>query len=139
MAWIPSSARCDLGAPTRVQAETSERFADTGPAWSVIQYEFPATELTTSPFKLVWYDGGKRPDPELFGSDSFADWSNGILFLGDEGSLAVDYENMPHLLPAEKFADFKIEAEPEDNHYTQWTSAAREWATRPRRSPIRDR
>ena len=32
---------------------------------------------------------------------------------------------MPKLFPAEKFADFKIEAVPEVNHYTSWADACR--------------
>ncbi|MCA9150524.1 MAG: Gfo/Idh/MocA family oxidoreductase [Planctomycetales bacterium] len=117
-----------LGPPNLVRAETSELFPDTGPAWSVITYDFPATPHTaTDGFQMVWYDGGKRPDVALFEEADFAGlkWSNGILFLGEHGKLAVDYEHLPHLLPTAKFADTKIEPEPEDNHYQQWVAACK--------------
>lgn len=115
-----------LGAPTTVRAESSQLFDDTAPAWSVIHYDFPGTEFTTTKFRMSWYDGGQRPDASLFAGDADAPgWANGILFLGEKGQLVVDYEKMPRLLPADHFADVAIVPEPEDNHYQQWVSACK--------------
>jgi predicted dehydrogenase len=121
----PVISALQLGPPSWVRAETSERFDDTAPAWSVIHYHFPGTVYTTDPFDMVWYDGGKRPSADRVGGAQIADRANGIVFVGDQGLLAVDYERMPVLLPQEQFADFKLIAEPEDNHYLQWTEACK--------------
>jgi predicted dehydrogenase len=121
----PVVSAVQLGPPTEVRAETSELYDDTAPAGSIIHYEFPGTDFTTPQFKMIWYDGGKRPPADLFGGDSSARWDNGILFIGDKGQLVVDYENLPRLLPAEQFAEVTIQAEPEDNHYLQWTEACK--------------
>jgi hypothetical protein len=74
---------------------------------------------------MTWYDGGKRPTADVLSAAKCTDWANGVLFVGDEGQLAVDYDNLPHLLPEEKFADYGIEPEPADNHYLQWTEACK--------------
>ncbi|MBI1785123.1 Gfo/Idh/MocA family oxidoreductase, partial [Candidatus Sumerlaeota bacterium] len=51
---------CDLEYPDRIEAETSERFAETPPKWSVIKYNFPARG-NHPPCTFHWYDGGKMP------------------------------------------------------------------------------
>ena len=51
-------AGLDLRDPISVQAETSGHNGDSFPKWSIITYEFPATD-TRGPIKMVWYDGGK--------------------------------------------------------------------------------
>ena len=121
----PVVSSLELGAPLKVSAECSGLNDDTGPAWSVQHHEFAGTAHTTERFHMTWYDGGKRPPAELFGEGKYHEWLNGVLFLGDKGSLVVDYENLPVLLPTGKFADHKIVAEPEDNHYQQWTEACK--------------
>jgi predicted dehydrogenase len=119
----PVVSAVQLGAPTKVVAETSELYDDTAPAWSILTYEFPGTPHTAEQFTMVWYDGGKRPPAEVCGSETVAGWENGVVFLGEKGILAVDYEKLPVLLPADQFADYQMEVQPEDNHYQQWTAA----------------
>ena len=115
-----------LAAPTKLSVSSSQRFPETAPAWSTICYDFPSTSYTTEGFHLVWYDGGKRPEPTLFcGNKESAQLANGILFVGEQGTLAVDYYHMPCLLPVDQFRDVSIEPEPEDNHYQQWISACK--------------
>ena len=50
----------DLRDPISVQAETSGHNKDSYPKWSIITFEFPATDKRPA-VKVFWYDGGKRP------------------------------------------------------------------------------
>ncbi|MFO0892565.1 MAG: Gfo/Idh/MocA family oxidoreductase [Isosphaeraceae bacterium] len=88
-----------LEAPTRVEASSTERFAETFPAASIVHYDFPARgELP--PVRLSWYDGGLRPPrPDVLGeADEPAD--EGLLFLGDDGAILCDFNGRrPRLLP----------------------------------------
>ena len=54
----------DLRDPVSVTAETSGHNKESYPKWSIIQYEFAATDKRPA-VKLTWYDGGKRPALEL--------------------------------------------------------------------------
>ena len=53
-------AALNLRDPVSVQAETSGHNGDSYPKWSVITFEFPATDKRPA-VKAFWYDGGKRP------------------------------------------------------------------------------
>ena len=121
----PVATAVELPAPSRVWAEGPRPNGETGPEWSIVNYQFPGTSHTVDPFRLTWYDGGQRPSRELFGSDEYSQWKNGLLFVGQKGLLLVDYENPPRLLPEDKFADVQVELEPGDNHYLQWTEACK--------------
>ena len=56
----------NLRDPIAVQAETTGHDGDGYPAWSIIHFDFPALD-GRPPVKLTWYDGGKRPGPEIMG------------------------------------------------------------------------
>ena len=74
----------DLRDPATVQAETSGHNRDSFPSWSIITYEFAATAARPG-LKLCWYDGGKRPNDELFEGLSARD--GGCLVIGDKGKM----------------------------------------------------
>lgn len=97
----------DLFDPLSISAESSGIIEnETWPKWSVIEFEFGARG-DNPPCKMVWYDGGKKPDPALLlGADMTA---SGALLIGDAGTLYApgDYAGRYMLLPREKFADFK--------------------------------
>ena len=54
----------DLFNPTSVEAVHDKHDGVCFPASSKITFEFPANE-TRGPVRMVWYDGGERPDAEL--------------------------------------------------------------------------
>ena len=54
----------DLRDPSSVEAQSSGVNTETAPAWSIIHYQFPKRGKR-GPVKLVWYDGGKKPDAAL--------------------------------------------------------------------------
>jgi hypothetical protein len=106
-----------MTAPTAFRAEAPPPNGESFPAASIVEYEFPATEFSGGPFKLTWYDGGKKPDAKLIpGVDKLPD--NGSFVIGDNG---VMYGH--RLYPLEKFKDFKYPDAAGDDHYTQWTRA----------------
>jgi hypothetical protein len=69
-------------------AETSGHNKDSFPEWSIITYEFAATDKRPA-VKLVWYDGGKLPPKELLGGREPSP-KGGSLAIGDKGILLDD-------------------------------------------------
>jgi len=113
-------AALDLRDPISVQAETSGHNKDSYPKWSVINFEFPACGKRPA-LKLVWYDGGKRPDKELL--DGKTPSGSGCVVIGEKGKLyspndyAADYE----LLGGVSEPEVKFEESP--GHFTEWVNA----------------
>jgi len=54
----------ELRNPTSVQAVTSGHNGDSYPKWSIIDFDFPANDWRPA-IKFKWYDGGKKPDPDM--------------------------------------------------------------------------
>ena len=100
-AMAPIFWALELGKPTAVSAEHSECNAETFPDWSIITYEFAARGDQPA-FKLVWYDGGKKP-PRPEELEESRQWGgNGSLYVGTGGKMC---EN--RLIPESKMKDFK--------------------------------
>ena len=82
-------------------------------------------ETQDGPLSLTWYDGVARPaDLAKYGLENK---NYGILFIGEEGALYVNYAEH-FLLPREKYADFKDAAgtiPPSAGHHAQWLAAIR--------------
>jgi predicted dehydrogenase len=95
----PAWFALDLGAPTAVEAVTSDTNSDSFPLWSIVTWHF-AAKVHRGPIKLTWYDGGKQPPPPPgFDSASKLD-DNGIYFVGDKGCLiAPGWSGVPRLVP----------------------------------------
>lgn len=74
----------DLRNPISVVAESAGHNKDSYPKWSVIHYEFAATD-TRPALTLVWYDGGKLPSADLL--DGKQPESSGSLVIGEKGRL----------------------------------------------------
>jgi len=81
----------NLGQPTSIEAETSRKFDESFPKWSIVTYRFPAGKMPNGKkrpaIKLVWYDGGKiAPRPaELDEKRKMG--NNGNLIVGTSGTL----------------------------------------------------
>lgn len=124
----PAFYALDLDAPEAVDAETSGHNHETFPLWSIIHYHFPARGKR-GPVKLTWYDGGKMPDrpADLDPGRSLAD--NGILFVGEKGSLlAGGWAGNPRLLPETKMKDFAPPAQSlprSPGHHLEWVQACK--------------
>ena len=116
-----------LGSPDSVEAEQGGMTSETAPKWSIIRYNFPARgELP--PVKLTWYDGGKKPNPELVGAKELP--LNGSILIGEKGMILMPDWHADNfvLLPKEKFADYKDPAQiiPRSaGHYKEWIDACK--------------
>jgi len=56
----------DLKDPVSISAEHSGHNKDGYPSWSIINFNFPATDARPA-IPVTWYDGGKKPSIELLG------------------------------------------------------------------------
>ena len=74
----------DLRDPVALQAKTSGHNKDSYPKWSIIDYEFAATDARPA-LKLTWYDGTKKPPAELLPGIELD--GSGSLFIGEKGKL----------------------------------------------------
>ena len=110
--------------PLSVEAEGPSVDLESPPKWIIVRYEYPARD-DLPPVKLTWYHGGKHPSfPDSFNPEG---WTQGILFVGEKGQLAVDYHKL-QLLPQAKFADFTLPKpfKPESNaHHAEWIRACK--------------
>ncbi len=112
----------DLKDPTAVEAETSEPFEETYPAWSKVKWEFPGNAKRPG-VRLYWYDGGKKPSRELVEGRELPD--NGMIFVGEKGTLSVPSPDGTAriLLPESRFKDLKTPPQtiPDSpGHHDEW-------------------
>lgn len=90
----------EVGAPVAASCQSSPLGPDSYPAWQIITFEFAATKKHPA-FKAYWYDGGKMPEPtrDLEGQFKLSD--NGIMFVGDKGTMVCGgWSGEPRLFPA---------------------------------------
>jgi predicted dehydrogenase len=123
----------DLKDPIWIQAETSGHNEETYPAWSIINFMYPATDKRGE-VKLVWYDGKKLPPQELIGDNKMA--SSGALIIGDKGKLYApgDYaENGSIMIGVDKP---EVEYEKSPGHFEEWVQAIK--GGKPARSNFQD-
>lgn len=113
-------AALDLRDPVAMQAETSGHNGDSFPKWSVITYEFPARGDRPA-LKLVWYDGGKRPDKALL--DGREPAASGALIIGEKGKLYSpgDYCDRFEILGDVAIPDVTFKRSP--GHFEEWIEA----------------
>ena len=95
----PAFFALQLDAPTAVEAETSPVNDDTFPVWNIIRYEFPAKGSRPA-IKMTWYDGSKLPPRPKDLDEGLNIGSNGILFVGENGSLlGGSHAGTPRIIP----------------------------------------
>jgi hypothetical protein len=93
---------------------------------SEVHYDFPPTRYTAENLKLVWYDGARRPPAavqQTLGGRGLSD--QGSIYVGTEGVLYSPYIDVPVLLPAERFREFKLPQPGGADHYLQFVEACR--------------
>ncbi|MBN1394401.1 MAG: Gfo/Idh/MocA family oxidoreductase [Pirellulales bacterium] len=117
----------NLKDPVAVQAETSGHNGDYYPKWSIINFEFPELD-GRPPVKFTWYDGGKRPDAELFEGETIN--SSGCLVVGDKAKLYApgdyagpDDDGGPHFIGGGEMPEVKWVESP--GHFDEFVRAIR--------------
>ncbi|RLS35025.1 MAG: gfo/Idh/MocA family oxidoreductase [Planctomycetota bacterium] len=117
-----------LGPARSLISKSSAPPADSFGMQNQTRFTFPAGKYTTDGFVLTWYDGGKMPDTSAWPLDG-ADGKRmglpdqGSIFLGEKGAILLPHVAMPTLLPLKDFAETKIEAAPDGNHYHLFVDA----------------
>ncbi len=110
----------DLRDPISVQAETSGHNKDSYPKWSIINYEFAATDSRPA-IKLVWYDGGKRAPKELL--EGRKPSGSGCLVVGSKGKLYSpnDYGAAFEMMGGAEKVPVEFPKSP--GHFAEWVRA----------------
>jgi hypothetical protein len=89
-----------------------------------VEYQYPARGDLPA-VHLTWYHG--VPGPNLNGQVRHADFSSGVLFVGERGSLLADYDRH-RLLPEERFRGFQPPRQTipgSVGHHREWLEAIR--------------
>jgi hypothetical protein len=88
---------------------------------------FPATRQTVpGKIPVTWYDGSKRPPNHviaLLGKTPLPD--QGSILIGTDGIMVIPHVARPVLLPAEKYAGFKMPDVGSANHWHEFINAVR--------------
>jgi len=99
--WSPAYWGLDLDAPQSVEiVETSGPVTEMFPAATVLRFNFPARS-DRPPVAVYWYDGGKRPSPELVGMQDVPDGgqlivgSKAVLGTGNKSADAAEFASVP--------------------------------------------
>ena len=108
----------DLRNPVSIEAQTSGHNKDSFPAWSIVTYQFAATDKRPA-VKMVWYDGGKTPPAELLEGVQLRE--SGLLTIGAEGKLL----GTGQFLGKNKIERPKVEYPISPGHFEEWVRAIR--------------
>jgi predicted dehydrogenase len=122
----------DLKYPTSVEAETAEVFTETGPAWSIVTWQFPARG-NMPPVKMMWYDGKKQPPRPKELEEARKLGGHGLLVIGEKGTIYDPgaYCQSPRLIPEAKMQEAIPNLPPKTiprikgSHYEDWLRACK--------------
>ncbi len=114
-----------LGAPATIEASSTKLFKESYPLASVVHFGFPARS-GMPPVKVSWYDCGIKPvRPEGLPDVEKLD-SEGMMLVGDKGTLLCDfYGAKPRLLPAKGTASLPNPPRTLDGYLAQWVAACK--------------
>ncbi len=105
--------------------DSPERRADTWPQGNHIKWMFPGNEKTDQNIlPLEWFDGEFYPPQEirdLFKGKEYP--AESAMLIGTEGAMLIPHQEMPVLLPDDKFANYKMPQFEAGNHYHNFVVA----------------
>jgi len=125
----PAFYALDLPAPIAAEAQTSGLGKESYPAWQIITFEFAARGAQPA-VKMFWHDGGKLPEKPADLADELDLADNGILFLGDKGTMFCGgWSGGPRLFPAKRRNEFQLPPKtiPRSiGHRAEWIQACKD-------------
>jgi predicted dehydrogenase len=117
-------------APTSVEGESVGSNDESAPTKATIIYQFPARD-ELPPVKVVWYDGGRKPERpvELEPGRRMDSTYGGTLYIGDKGKILTGGlgEN-PRIIPEAKMKEATLPDKTltrSPGHYKEWILAAK--------------
>jgi len=111
----------DLRDPIAVQAVTSGHNRESFPEWAIVTYEF-GERNGRAPVKLVWHDGGKKPDQSLAPGIEFG--GNGVLVVTEKGTIYGEDESNTkfRMVDGTEIPDIQVDESP--GHMAEFARAA---------------
>jgi predicted dehydrogenase len=121
----------ELEAPKSIAYEGPQPFEETFPKQELLRYRFPGTKHTAGEtFEMTWRDGGLLPSAEgTHLPQGYKLPANGILMIGEEGTLLCPHGGRPELHPVEKFRDVPRPELERLDHYKVWIDGIRTGST----------
>jgi len=113
-------AALNLRDPISVQAETSGHNRDSYPKWSVIAYDFPATDKRPA-VKAFWYDGGKLPPADMFEGHKID--GSGAMLVGEKGKIYAAGDNCDDFECLGNVKLPKLDFVRSPGHFAEWVQA----------------
>jgi hypothetical protein len=86
-----------LGLPTAIKAEASAPAGIAYPAWSIIEYTFPASPACPKGVKMTWYDGKKLPAKPENSHPEYKLGDNGCMIVGSKMTAVGGSHSSPPL------------------------------------------
>src|SRR5439155_13235257 len=115
----------NLTNPSTVEAISNGKTDVQAPFWSIIKYDFP--ELNgRPPVKVFWYDGNMLPPSTLTKGKPAPGDHNGVIFVGEKGTITAAYLGEPHLVDEQQEKDTKPPQKtiPRSiGHHAEWLEA----------------
>lgn len=125
----PAFYALELDAPVAAEAEVVGLGSESYPTWQIITFAF----VRPSPhpaLKMFWYDGGKLPKQPADLADEIDLSDNGILFIGDKGTLLCGgWSGAPKLFPESRRKEFQLPAKTiprSSGHRSEWIQACKD-------------
>jgi predicted dehydrogenase len=115
----------DLKNPTSIEAEHSGHNRDSYPNWSMIKFMFPATGNRPA-VPVTWYDGGEKPERELFGGKFPADKDlpiSGALVVGEKDTLHAEGDYCERFNLVSGATPPQVDFVKSPGHFEEWVAA----------------
>jgi predicted dehydrogenase len=107
----PAFYALEPGAPVAASAETGPLGKESYPAWQVITFEFPKSAKFPDGLKMIWHDGGRKPETPADFEGKFSLSDNGVMFVGVKGTMvgggSSGMASEPRLFPSSRRNEFQ--------------------------------
>ncbi len=126
----PAVWALDLKDPLTIEASASGVDSEVAPPGAIYNYRFGARG-DKPPVKVVWYDGGLRPESplELASGEKLEGGANGIIFLGKKGVITcAGWGGTPRIIPDSRMDAYQRPAKTiprSKGHHRDWLEACK--------------